>query len=162
MDPMAQISAIQAIQRQAVEWMNATKASLQAAGFGFDDATKAEIAAQAAAHPTPEGYVPGQPTAEDLAEAQEVARRAIAAEYPPNGFSPDDPRLQPVEGITLPMLAIAARAIGWSTDEAFTRRIVTALGIDPDAYQRASDQWAATARADVVLATLYGQLFINV
>ena len=152
--------AVMAFRTQAAEWLRTTKESLAASGRGFSADDLAAIAASAAAHPYPEGHGPdAQATPEQLAQAQEVARQAMTAEYPPNGFPTDDARLAPVEGVTLAMHAIAAKAIGWSTDDAFIDRVATALGIDPATFRRATEEWSRRCREDVVLATFYGQLF---
>src|SRR5688500_17040569 len=121
---MAMAQAVMAFRSQAAEWLRTTKESLAAAGRGFSADDLAAIEASAAAHPYPEGYGPdAQATPEQLAQAQEVARRSMSAEYPPNGFPTDDPRLAPVEGVTLALHAIAGKAIGWSTDDALVDRV---------------------------------------
>ncbi|WP_421121506.1 hypothetical protein ACE2AJ_09200 [Aquihabitans daechungensis] len=88
-----------------------------------------------------------------------MARRAMEAEYPEGGFQPDDPRLAPIEGVTLAMAALAAKLIGWSTDPADTERAARGLGIPTDVYERAAAAWSERVREDVVLAAFYGQLF---
>src|SRR4051794_23472041 len=112
-DPMAMAQAVMAIQRQAGEEMQACRNALAAAGRGFSSEDQAEIAAQAAAHPFPEGYDPNAaPSPELMAQSEEVAKRTMEAEYPENGFAPDDPRLAPIEGVSMPLYAMAAKAIG--------------------------------------------------
>ena len=161
MDHMAIGQAMMAFQRQAAEQLAATKAQLQAAGLGFSADDQAAIAAAAAANPFPPGYDPNAPASpEAVAQAQEMAQKAMEAEYPPDGFPEGDPRLAPVEGMTLPMFAIAARAIGWAgEDAALTERVARAIGFEPDVYQRASEEWARRLADDIVLAAFYGQLF---
>jgi hypothetical protein len=161
MDHMAMAQAMMAFQRQAAEQLAATKAALQAAGLGFSDDDRAAIAAAAAANPFPPGYDPNAAAApEAVAQAQEMAQRAMEAAYPPDGFPEDDPRLAPVEGLTLPMLAIAAKAIGWAADDAALQdRVARALGLEPDVYRRASEEWGRRLADDIVLAAFYGQLF---
>jgi hypothetical protein len=89
-----------------------------------------------------------------------MAQRAMAAEYPPDGFPEGDPRLAPIDGLTLPMFAIAAKAIGWAADDtALQDRVAGALGLEPEAYRRASEEWGRRVADDVVLAAFYGQLF---
>lgn len=152
--------AVMAFQRQAGEWLESTKAALVAAGLGFSADDLAEIHAAAQRHPFPAGYDPNAPASpEAVAMAEDMAKRTMEAEYPPSGFPPDDPRLTPVEGVTLALHAIAAKAIGWSDEEALATRVATALGIDPAAYRRAAAEFSRRVADDVVLATFYGQLF---
>ena len=153
--------AVTAFQRQAGEWLQATKATLASAGLGFSADDLAEIQAAAQQHPFPAGHDPTVAASpEAVAQAQEMARKAMEAEYPPDGFAPDDPRLTPVEGVSLALHAIASKAIGWaSDDEALTTRVTTALGIDAETYRRAAVEWTRRCTDDVVLATFYGQLF---
>ena len=152
--------AVMAFRTQAAEWLRTTKESLAASGRGFSPDDLVAIEAAAAANPYPQGYGPDtQATPEQMAQAQEVSRQAMTAVYPPNGFPTDDPRLAPVEGVSLAMHAIAAKAIGWSTDDAFIDRVATALGIDPAAFRTATEEWQRRCAEDVVLATFYGQLF---
>ena len=153
--------AMMAFQRQAAEQLAATKAQLQAAGLGFSPDDEAAIAAAAAANPFPAGYDANTVSSPEMvAKAQEVAQRAMNAEYPPNGMPDDDPRVAPIEGVTLPMFAIGAKAIGWAAeDTALQERVARALGVEPDVYRRASEAWAARMAEDVVLAAFYGQLF---
>ena len=91
--------------------------------------------------------------------AQEAAAKATGAEYPTDGFTGDDPRVQPVEGISIAHYAIAGRAIGWSTDSAFIERVTAALGMDVAQWERVSAVWIQRIRDDIVLAAFYGQLF---
>lgn len=156
-DPMKVAAAMMAFQRQAAEAVAATRAELVARGLGFDPDLVAAIAAEAAANPEPPAYDPSDPAV--VAQAQEVARQAMEADYPEDGFAPDDPRLAPVDGMTIVVAAMAAKAIGWSTDVGHRDRVAAALGFDGDTYQRAAAGWQARVAADVVLAAYYGQLF---
>ena len=158
---MATARALMAFRSQAEEQLQETKAALAAAGHGFRADDTAAIEAAAKANPFPEGYDPNATaSAEDVAKAQEMAQQAMQAEYPPDGFAADDPRLAPVEGVTLPMFAIGARAIGWaSNDAALTERVAGALGLDAATYRRASEEWSRRVADDIVLAAFYGQLF---
>ncbi|MFN8017946.1 MAG: hypothetical protein U0P45_07460 [Acidimicrobiales bacterium] len=153
-DPMAMANAMMAMQRVAAEQVAAAHADLAARGLGFGPELQREIAAQAAAHPTPT-----YDEASMQVGAAQVAQQAMSAVYPEDGFAGGDPRLEPIEGLSLPVAAIAARAVGWSTDEAFIARVATALGFEPATYERASAEWRARMVADVVLGAFYGQLF---
>jgi hypothetical protein len=147
-------------QRQALEQLQACRAELAAAGRGFSPEDQAAIAAAAAANPYPAGYGPGaESKPADVAAAQDLAARAMAAEFPPDGLAPDDPRLAPVDGVSLALCAIGGKAIGWSTDPAFIERIVHALGFEVEPWNRACAELTARVQADVVLSTFYGQLF---
>jgi hypothetical protein len=157
-DPMAMASSIMAMQGQAAQWLASTRAGLAAAGHGFSPEDLRAFEASRAAHPVPEApYQGGQAGLE--ADAAEVARRAMEAEYPEGGFQPDDPRLAPVEGVTLAMAAIAAKLVGWSTDPADIARAARGLGVDVAVYERAADAWRTRVQDDVVLAAFYGQLY---
>src|SRR3954466_7573989 len=129
---------VMAFQRQGVEQVEACKAELAAAGRGFTREDEAAIAASAAANPYPAGYGPGtEASPADVAAAQDVTARVMAADFPEGGLAPDDPRLALVEGVSPAMCAIGAKAIGWSTDPAFTERIVHALGVEVEQWDRA-------------------------
>lgn len=157
---MAMANSMMAMQPQAKAWIKATYDALDAAGLGFKPEDLEAIKESAAAHPYPEGYESGQATAADIAAAQDLAQRSLSAVYPPNGFDPADPRLAPVEGVTLALNAIAARAIGWNTDEAYNRRIVVdCLGFDQEVWDRAVLVLRERLQADAVLAAFYGQLY---
>ena len=151
-------SSIMAMQAQAAQWLASTRAALAASGHGFTPDDDAAFAASALAHPEPAPEQVGDPAALE-AEAREVARQAMEATYPEGGFAPDDPRLAPIEGVTLAMAALGAKAVGWSTDPADLARAARCLGVEPAAYERAASAWRERVRADVVLAAFYGQLF---
>ncbi len=155
---MRMAGSIMAMQGQAAQWLASTRAALAASGHGFTPEDQAAFAASAAAHPQPEPADVGDPAALE-AEAREVARQAMEAEYPEGGFAPDDPRLAPIEGVTMAMAALAAKAVGWSKDPADTARAARCLGLDADVYERAAAAWSERVRRDVVLAAFYGQLY---
>jgi hypothetical protein len=158
MDPMAMARAVQAIMAQAGAWVAQYKSDLAARGLGFSDEDLTAISASATAHPLPPGG-DQPPSATDLAEAQRVQQAALAAVYPDNGFAPDDPRLTPV-GMPLVAYAVAARAIGWaSEDAALVQRVLTALGHTRADYDAAVAHWTPMLTQDMAVATLYGQLF---
>jgi hypothetical protein len=160
MDPMEMASAMMAFQRQAAEQIPACRAELEAAGHGFSDEDRAAIAESAAAHPFPAGYDPNAPASPEMvAQTEAVAQKAMSAEYPKDGFPADDPRVQPIEGVSMPLYAIASKAIGWNTDPAFGQRIAAALGVDPEVWARVSAGWNARVADDVVLGAFFGQLF---
>lgn len=157
---MAMANSIMAMRSQAEAWIAVTKEALAVAGRGFTPADLEAIAASAAAHPFPPGYGPGTETpVADVAAAQELAKRAMDAVYPPGGLAPDDPRLAPVEGVTLALAAMGAKAIGWSTDDADIDRVVAALGVDRAVWDRATPVLRQRVTDDVVLSAFYGQLF---
>lgn len=156
-DMMSQAAAMMAFRRQAAEQLQACNAALAARGLGFSADDRAAIAASAAAH---SGYDPNaQASPELIAAAREAGARAAAAEYPRDGFASDDARLQPVEGISIAHYAIAARAIGWSTDPAFIERVTAALGMDVAQWERVMAAWNQRFTDDIVLAAFYGQLY---
>jgi len=153
--------AMQAIMAQAAAWVTQYKAELAARGLGFTPDDLAAVTASAAAHPLPTGHETAQPTASELEDLQRVQRLALETVYPEAGFAPDDPRLAPV-GMPLVSYAVAARAIGWASDDAaLTERVLTALGHTRADYDQAMAHWTELLKTDMALATLYGQLFAN-
>ena len=154
------LAAITAFQQQALQQLQACKADLAAAGRGFSADDLEAITASAAANPFPDGYGPGtESKPADIAAAQEMAKRAMEADYPEEGLQADDPRLAPVDGVSLALCAIGAKAMGWSTDPAFRERIARALGYEIEPWDRACAELTERVQSDVVLATFYGQLF---
>jgi hypothetical protein len=145
------------MQGQAAQWLASTRSALAAAGHGYSDEDLAAFEASRVSHPTPPGYDGEDPGLQ--ADAAEVARRAMEAEYPEGGFAPDDPRLAPIDGVTLAMAALAAKQVGFSTDPADLERAARGLGLPLDVYQRAARVWRERVQADVVLAAFYGQLY---
>ena len=92
---------------------------------------------------------------------EQVRQAALDTVYPETGFAPDDPRLTPV-GMPLVAYAVAAKAIGWaSEDTALIERVLTALGHTHDDYVKAGEHWTQMLKTDMAVATLYGQLFRN-
>jgi hypothetical protein len=155
---MVMARAVQAIMAQAGAWVTQYKSDLAARGLGFDPDDMAAIAAAASAHPLPPGG-DQPPSAADQAEMQRVQQAALEAVYPENGFAPEDPRLTPV-GMPLVAYAVAARAIGWaSEDDALVERVLQALGHTREDYTKAGDHWTPMLKQDMAVATLYGQLF---
>ena len=153
-------NAMMAFQSQAQAWIGSTRAALSHAGHGFSSDDLAAISASAAAHPVPEGPdASAEAQASQAAAARDLARQAAEAVYPPNGFDPSDPRLAPVEGVSLALAAMGARAIGWSTDDAHIDRVVAALGVDREVWDRAAPVLRERVAGDVVLAAFYGQLY---
>jgi hypothetical protein len=155
---MRMANSIMAMQRQAATWLASTKAALEAAGHGFTAEDLAAFAASAAAHPVPDPEALGDQQALE-ADARDLARQAMEADYPEGGFQPDDPRLEPIEGMTLAMAALAAKRVGWSDDPADLDRAARCLGLDRETYDRAARAWRDRVAGDVVLAAFYGQLF---
>jgi hypothetical protein len=157
---MAMATATMAFREQAAAGLAQTMAALAAAGLGFTADDLAVIAAAPQKYPVPAEYQPGGATEADIAAAREVGQRAMQAEYPPDGYSTDEPKLAPVEGVSIYVAAMAAKAIGFGwEDDAFVGRIVHALGVDLETYRRASTVWKQRVTDDVVLATFYGQVF---
>jgi hypothetical protein len=160
-DPMAMARAVQAIMSQAAAWVTAYKSDLAARSLGFTQADLDAITASATAHPLPPGHESGTPTAADIEAAHRVQDQVADTVFPEAGFAPDDPRLVP-EGMPLVAWAVAARAIGWATDDgALVERVLTALGHTRAEYDAATAHWTPMLTTDMAVATLYGQLFAN-
>jgi hypothetical protein len=153
-DPAAMAQAMTALKQQAEGWMASYRASLEARGLGFSDDDLAAIEAAAVANPTP------PPSSTPDIDVAELARQAQAAVYPADGFPPDDPRLAPIAGVALVEQAVAARAIGWSTDADLIALVLSGLGVDAAAWAQVSEQWQARVTGDMALGAFYGQLFI--
>ena len=160
-DPMALARAMQAIMSQAAAWVTAYKADLAAQGLGFTPDDLTLISASATDHPLPPGHATGTPTAADIEAAHRVQTQVAETVFPEAGFAPDDPRLTPA-GMPLVAWAVAARAIGWATeDRALVDRVLAALGHTRADYDTATAHWTPMLTSDMAVATLYGQLFAN-
>lgn len=155
--------SMMAIMAQAPSMLTAYRAELAARGLGFGPEDLAAISAGAAAHPFPRGHEPGSaPAPADVEAAQRVQAQVASTVWPETGVSPDDPRLAP-HGMSLVAFAVAARAIGWGgEDRALVERVVTALGHTLAEYDEASAWWSGQCTTDMVIATLYGQLFSQI
>ena len=58
---------------------------------------------------------------------------------------------------------MAAKAIGWAgEDRALVERVTAALGLSPADWDTAQHGWTQRCTDDMVVATMYGQLFTNV
>ena len=149
-----------ALHHQAHRLLRTYEEDLTRRALGLSAEDKAAIEQSKAAHPLPEGFDPNAgPTAEQQAEIEATREAALKAVYPRDGIPDEDPRLEPINGVSLPAYAKAAAAIGWSTDAALKERVCNALGLDPAAFDDAGLEWRRRIQSDMVLATLYGQLF---
>ncbi|MCW2766422.1 MAG: hypothetical protein JWO11_2381 [Nocardioides sp.] len=152
-----------AIMAQAPTMLATYRSDLTARGLGFDADDLAAVAAASTAHPFPAGHEPGAgPAAADVEAAQRVQAQVAATTWPEAGVAPDDPRLAP-HGMSLVAFAVAARAIGWAGgDRALVERVAAALGHSAEQHDEASAWWTTQLTDDLVVATLYGQLFAQV
>ena len=157
-NPLAKQRALLAMRDQAARWIAAYKADVVARGLGFTPEDVAAVDASAAAHPVPTKQ-PGLGTKLSMFW---VGLKAILQSYPAEGLREDDPRLAPVAGLSFPAYAVAARAIMWAEDPALNARVMAALGHPPETWQAAVDGWTERLTDDVVVATMYGQLFSQV
>jgi hypothetical protein len=159
---MAMARGVMALTRQAEAWLDSYRQHLAAVGLGFTDDDLRVIAESHAAHPVPEGTDPAAgPSLGDQAAAMATAAKALAASYPEEGFAAEEPRIAPVAGVSLVQYAVAARAMGWDTDPALKARVLSALGIDPAAWDPAIAGWTPRLTSDMAVATFYGQLYAN-
>ena len=155
--PLGKQRAVLALRAQAAEWLTAYRADLAARGLGFTADDVAALEAARAAHPAP--------TADDVSlrlrlRMYVVALAAIFRRFPTRGLDPADPRLAPVAGMSFAAYATAAAALGWASDDpALVTRVTAALGHTPQDWTAAMDGWTARMTEDVVVATMYGQLF---
>lgn len=146
-----------AIMGQAPQWLAAYKSELAAKGLGFSAEDIAAIDASAVAHPLPPSG--GSSDADQAAIARATALVAETI-FPEAGVDPNSPGVAPINGVSIPAYAVAAKAIGWaSEDQALINRVTTALGIARADWDTASAGWTQRLTDDMVVATMYGQLF---
>ena len=157
-NPLAKQRALLSLRAQAAHWLAEYEAELVARGLGFTPEDVAAVEASAKANPTPKEK-PGPGT---FLSGVWVAIKATVQSYP-SELRADDPRLAPVAGLTLPAYAVAAKAIFWATDDAaLVARVTAALGFTPADWEAAIAGWTDRIKDDVVIATMYGQLFAQV
>ena len=156
-DPIAVGRAMQAIMAQAPQWFAAYRAELAAEGLGFSPEDVAAIEASALAHPLPPSG--GNSEADQEAIARATAQVAETT-FPEAGLDPNSPGVAPINGVSIPAYAVAAKAIGWANeDQALIDRVIAALGIARADWDAASAGWTQRLTDDMVVATMYGQLF---
>ncbi|ROO86114.1 hypothetical protein EDD29_3677 [Actinocorallia herbida] len=79
---------------------------------------------------------------------------------PQPGIAEGDPRLAPIEGVTLADYArISKFAATHGLDLAGLGGYVASLGFDPQVYHRATEAWNARFKGDMALAAHYGGLY---
>ncbi len=157
-NPLAKQRALLALRAQAAQWLATYQRDLLALGLGFTPEDVAAVEASHQAVPTP-AEKPGVGT---FLSAVWVGIKATVQSYP-SQLREDDPRLAPVAGFSFPAYAVAAAAIGWATDDdALVARVTAALGLTPAAWEAAIEGWTERIKGDVVIATMYGQLFAQV
>ena len=158
--PLGKQRALLALRAQALRWVEAYKADIVARGLGFtaDDVTALQTAK--AAHPGPD---PDDVSLGLRLRMVVVGLAAVFRRYPPEGLDEGDPRLAPVGRLSFAAYATAAGALGWaSEDPALVVRTTKALGHTPEDWRAAMDGWTERIEDDVVIATMYGQLFSQV
>lgn len=157
-NPLAKQRALLALRSQAARWLAEYDAALVARGLGFTPEDVAAVEASHVALPTPKEK-PGPGT---FVQAVWVGLKATFKSYP-GELREDDPKLVPVAGLSFPAYATAAAAIGWATDDAaLVARVTAALGVSPADWEAAIEGWTERIKDDVVIATMYGQLFAQV
>ena len=158
--PLGKQRALLALRAQALRWLDAYKAEVIGRGLGFTADDLTALATARAAHPGP--------TQEDVSwwlrlRMLVVGLAAVFRRYPADGLDESDPRLAPVAGMSFPAYATAAAALGWaSEDPALVARVTGALGHTPEDWKAAMAGWTERIEDDVVIATMYGQLFSQV
>ena len=157
-NPLAKQRALLSLRAQAAQWLTDYGRDLVARGLGF---TPEDVAAVEASHKA----VPVSPVQAGRGtyfSAVWVAIKATVQSYP-SQLATDDPRIAPVAGFSFPAYTVAAAAIGWATeDAALVARVTAALGLTPAAWEAAIEGWTERVKDDVVIATMYGQLFSQV
>ncbi|MCW2797082.1 hypothetical protein [Nocardioides sp.] len=159
-DPLALSRSMMAIVAQAPTMLATYRSDLAARGLGFTADDLAAISASAATHPLPPGHEPGAaPLPADVEAAKRVQAQVATTVWPGAGVAPDDPRLAP-HGMSLVAYAVVARAVGWAgEDRVLVDRVLSALGHTRVQYDEALAWWTTQLTSDMVIATLYGQLF---
>jgi hypothetical protein len=157
-NPLAKQRALLGLRAQAAQWLADYDAALLARGLGF---TPDDVAAVEASHrDTPTSKVKAGPLT--FVSAVWVGLKATFQSYP-DALDPADPDLAPVAGLSFPAYATAAAAIGWATDDAvLVARVTAAIGVTPADWEAAIEGWTERIKGDVVIATMYGQLFAQV
>ena len=157
-NPLAKQRALLALREQAVQWLAAYDADLVARGLGFTPEDVAAVEASRTARPT--SAVKAGPLT--FVSMVWVGLKATFQRYP-GALDPTDPDLAPVAGLSFPAYATAASAIGWATDDAaLVARVTAAIGVTPADWEAAIEGWTERIKDDVVIATMYGQLFSQV
>ena len=157
-NPIAKQRALLALRDQAAQWLATYDRDLVARGLGFTPDDVAAVEASRRTRPTPREK-PGPGT---FLAMVWVGLKAMFKSYP-GELRTDDPRLTAVAGLSFPAYATAAAAIGWATDDpALVARVTAAIGVSPDDWEAAIEGWTERIKDDVVIATMYGQLFAQV
>jgi hypothetical protein len=157
-NPLAKQRALLALRAQAAQWLADYHSALVARGLGFTAEDVAAVEASHKARPVPTDK-PGPGT---FLLAVWVGLKATFKSYP-GELRLDDPGLAPVAGLSFPAYATAAAAIRWATDDpALVARVTHALGVTPADWEAAIEGWTERIKDDVVIATMYGQLFAQV
>ncbi|WP_460305457.1 hypothetical protein [Actinocorallia aurea] len=85
---------------------------------------------------------------------------AFGGVVPQPSIADGDPRLAPIEGLSLQDYArISKIAATHGFDLARLADYVASLGYDPQLYTRATEGWNARFKGDMALATHYGRLY---
>lgn len=157
-NPLAKQRNLMSLRQQAAEWLAAYDAELLGRGLGFTPEDVAAVEASRSSVPTS----PVRPGPLTFLSMFWVGIKATVQSYP-SRLDPSSPTLAPVSGLSFPAYATAAAAIGWATaDAALVARVTAALGVTPTDWQAAMDGWTERIKDDVVVATMYGQLFAQV
>jgi len=157
-NPLAKQRALLALREQAARWLAAYDAELVARGLGFTPEDVTAIEASHKSRPVP-AEKPGPMTYLSMVW---VGLKATFQSYP-GELDAHDPKLAPVAGLSFPAYATAAAAIGWATDDpALVARVTAAIGVTPADWEAAIEGWTERITGDVVIATMYGQLFAQV
>jgi hypothetical protein len=157
-NPLAKQRALLALGAQAAQWLAAYDADLVARGLGFTADDVAAVDASRTARPA--SAVKAGPLT--YVSMVWVGLKATFQRYPA-ALDPNDPDLAPVAGLSFPAYATAAAAIGWATDDpALVARVTAAIGVTPADWEAAIEGWTERIKDDVVIATMYGQLFAQV
>lgn len=78
----------------------------------------------------------------------------------PADVAAGDPRLAPIEGVTLERYAQVSKvAATRGLDQAGLNAYVASLGIDPAVWNRATEGWNARFKGDMRLATQFGRIY---
>jgi hypothetical protein len=99
--------------------------------------------------------------AHQVQAAQQAQAAQMQAMMAGGTVSPDDPRLEPIAGVTLEQYAAISKAAATQgADAAGLVRLALARGVvSEEAWQEAQEGWNARMKGDTQLATHFGHLY---
>lgn len=99
--------------------------------------------------------------AEQMQAAQQAQASQMSAMMNGTTISPDDPRLEPIAGVTLELYAAISKAAATQgVDAPGLVQLALARGVvSEEAWHEAQEGWNARMKGDMQLATQFGHLY---